>query len=230
MSPTFQYDLPMRRSISPPARKRYSQHSKAADVSRLLDPSYLSSSASSSPTSVYVDHHGDLHDPDYRDFPAVTTHRRPAWERAGNHSDDDDASDDELTEIPDDRTRLHPSPRERRRARYSAIDTPTYPTYSQSPFEEPVAVIAPVPSEKHRRRKLRTKAHEPAWLPEEDLDEQSHVFTAEPKEEYVPTRSDQHEWTPTCGQQFRRQWQALTLGLRFSIFRAQRKVRRKVGI
>jgi len=40
---------------------------------------------------VFVDHYGDLHDPDYRQFPVVTT--RPKWEQ-GDH-DDDLAEEDE---------------------------------------------------------------------------------------------------------------------------------------
>ncbi|KAI0729909.1 hypothetical protein C8Q72DRAFT_282154 [Fomitopsis betulina] len=74
----------------------YSPSSRAADISRLLDPPYASGASSSSSstrtrasgvhpayrstlsfetkhphpqTRAYVDHRGDLHDPDYRDFP-----------------------------------------------------------------------------------------------------------------------------------------------------------------
>ena len=49
----------------------HSKHSaaRAADISRILDPSYSSSSASSSNMHAYVDRNGDLHDPDYRHFP-----------------------------------------------------------------------------------------------------------------------------------------------------------------
>ena len=36
------------------------------------------------------------------------------------------------------------------------------------------------------------------------------------------------EWTPTCTQAMRRQWQAVSLRFRFGVFRAQRKVRRRV--
>ncbi|KAH9930691.1 uncharacterized protein B0H18DRAFT_953085 [Fomitopsis serialis] len=80
----------------------YSPSSRAADISRLLDPAYASGSSSSdsstrtrvsgwtSPayratlpldvkhtqTRAYVDHQGDLHDPDYRDFPVLTPTRR----------------------------------------------------------------------------------------------------------------------------------------------------------
>ncbi|KAI0748422.1 hypothetical protein C8Q80DRAFT_737925 [Daedaleopsis nitida] len=58
---------------------QYSPSTRAADISRLLDPAYASSSSSSSmsatpspyQTRAYVDHNGDLHDPDYRDFPVL---------------------------------------------------------------------------------------------------------------------------------------------------------------
>ncbi|KAJ7580243.1 hypothetical protein C8J56DRAFT_962607 [Mycena floridula] len=57
--------------------------SKRADISRLLDPSYASSStlascstSSFNQTKVYVDHDGDLHDPDYRDFPTFSPAQR----------------------------------------------------------------------------------------------------------------------------------------------------------
>ncbi|PSR77570.1 hypothetical protein PHLCEN_2v7760 [Hermanssonia centrifuga] len=67
---------------------QYSPNSRAADISRLLDPAYTSSSSSSSGSSsrsssqqtqtrAYVDHHGDLHDPDYRDFPVLPTRQKP---------------------------------------------------------------------------------------------------------------------------------------------------------
>ncbi|EPS95435.1 hypothetical protein FOMPIDRAFT_126191 [Fomitopsis schrenkii] len=82
----------------------YSPNSRAADISRLLDPAYASGSSSSSSstrtrasgwtspayratllpetkhahaqTRAYVDHRGDLHDPDYRDFPVLPTPTR----------------------------------------------------------------------------------------------------------------------------------------------------------
>lgn len=59
--------------------KQYSPSSRASDISRLLDPTYTSSVSVSSPESpsrAYVDHRGDLHDPDYRDFPILRPTRR----------------------------------------------------------------------------------------------------------------------------------------------------------
>ncbi|CAL1705418.1 unnamed protein product [Somion occarium] len=59
---------------------QYSPSSRAEDISRLLDPAYSSSSSTAASASrAYVDHRGDLHDPDYRDFPVLrskTTHKQ----------------------------------------------------------------------------------------------------------------------------------------------------------
>lgn len=72
----------------------YAPSTRAEDIARLLDPAYASGSSSSSASTgsptryrhgqarAYVDHHGDLHDPDYRDFPALlTTARAPSAAR-----------------------------------------------------------------------------------------------------------------------------------------------------
>ncbi|EKM55229.1 uncharacterized protein PHACADRAFT_255692 [Phanerochaete carnosa HHB-10118-sp] len=58
----------------------YQPSTRQADISRLLDPAYASSSSHSpnssssnvrASTRVYVDHTGEMHDPDYRDFPVL---------------------------------------------------------------------------------------------------------------------------------------------------------------
>ncbi|KAI0093778.1 hypothetical protein BDY19DRAFT_989320 [Irpex rosettiformis] len=57
--------------------RQYSPNSKQSDASRLLDPSYASSSSVNvGPSRAYVDHSGDLHDPDYRHFPVLPTHKK----------------------------------------------------------------------------------------------------------------------------------------------------------
>lgn len=77
------------------------------DISRILDPSYSSSSSQpSSSSSAYVDTHGDLHDPDFHIFPiAQPNHRRhsphyhmaprPAWELIDEDALEEE-QDDEL--------------------------------------------------------------------------------------------------------------------------------------
>ncbi|ETW86258.1 hypothetical protein HETIRDRAFT_415213 [Heterobasidion irregulare TC 32-1] len=259
MSPTFEYDVPMRSSPSPifPSNKRlstysshpgkYSPSSRAADISRLLDPSYSSSSSSSSPTSVYVDHQGDLHDPDYRDFPAVhardlASRRRPTWERYNDDDHEPFTTQDEDAyaydaDAFDERARLRAAARDIRRRSHEpprrATTIPSYNhyQYSRSPFNDDASTPTEI-KEKRVRRKLRSKSEtrrESAWFVEEEYESPA-MLEEEPqtKSEYTPTRTETPEWTPTCGQQFRRQWQALSLSLRFTIFRAQRKLRRKI--
>ncbi|KAI0665270.1 hypothetical protein C8Q70DRAFT_1049425 [Cubamyces menziesii] len=81
-----QSPLPHLATLLPTAghNHQYSPSTRAADISRLLDPAYASSSSSSSmsatpsprhQTRAYVDHNGDLHDPDYRDFPVLPAAR-----------------------------------------------------------------------------------------------------------------------------------------------------------
>ncbi|PCH37945.1 hypothetical protein WOLCODRAFT_96170 [Wolfiporia cocos MD-104 SS10] len=77
------------------AHHQYSPSTRAADISRLLDPAYASGSSSSgsstntSPTQrkhaqtrAYVDRNGDLHDPDYRDFPVLPPSARTSLNMA----------------------------------------------------------------------------------------------------------------------------------------------------
>ncbi|KAI9466118.1 hypothetical protein BJY52DRAFT_325772 [Lactarius psammicola] len=221
MSPTFQYDLPMRVSHSTsPAPKRHFSHRRqprVADVSRILDPTYLSSSTSSSPTSVYADTDGNLHDPDYRHFPAVAAPRRPAWESGGNDNEVEIEDFDEHARL------RSASPRERRRARYSAYEKSL--PYARRSLEEAIG------ERRHQnpiRYKRRTRSHSPHYeITQMEVDEPDVVPRALKQEQYVPMHQEVPDWTPTCGQQFRRQWQAFTLSVRFSIFRAQRRIRRK---
>lgn len=99
------------------AKGPYAPSTPQADVSRLLDPDYAYGSAASlpahaqharkarrasAPVGAYVDNAGELHDPDFRDFPLTLNARRrrcseedsdhpirrvhgytPTWERAG---------------------------------------------------------------------------------------------------------------------------------------------------
>jgi len=192
MPPSFQYDLPMRLPLAPttthPKRNNMShrRQAKAADVSRLLDPSYLSSSASSSPTSVYADTDGNLHDPDYRHFPVVAPlPRRPAWERGG---EDDDVDTEEF----DERARLRSaSPRERRRARYSAYEQ-SLPCARRS-FEE---IIGEHVRQTRVRQKLRSRSHSPHYETTEIVVEEPSTINPEPKQErYVPIHKEASDWT-----------------------------------
>jgi len=177
-------------ATNPPKRNfSHRRQAKAADVARILDPSYLSSSASSSPTSVYADTDGNLHDPDYRYFPIVAAIPRrpaaPAWERGG---DDDDNEDED-----DERTRLHSvSPRERRRARYSAYEQST--PYARRSFDE---VVEDRLRQSRVSQKLRSRSHSPHYeITQTQTVVEPSTISREPKQEqYTLMPKETPDWT-----------------------------------
>ena len=83
---------------------------------------------------VYVDHHGDLHDPDFRDFPPFGhSHfqsRRPRWEQG--YVDEEDSDDDEC-EVEQRRPSFGPQ----RRRPSSTVTYQPPPVYY--PCEEPAS-------------------------------------------------------------------------------------------
>ncbi|KAI0310939.1 hypothetical protein OF83DRAFT_1178051, partial [Amylostereum chailletii] len=167
-------------------KRPHQSRDQRADISRLLDPTYLShssSSAASSPDSVhaYVDTDGDLHDPDYRDFPLlVPAARRPAWEAATAY----DADDAVLLD------RRPASPRERRRAPHSQ-EYASYPSHAypapDNAREQPT-----------RRRKLRPRSPRPTHSRSYDADcEFDHPWSFDPEEEDAPMDEPEPERAPS---------------------------------
>ncbi|CAA7271093.1 unnamed protein product [Cyclocybe aegerita] len=87
-------DTPHVHALSSPHHSSHGskRDSRAADISRLLDPAYRPSSSSAHPhyagtsasTSAYVDTHGDLHDPDFRHFPSPADRERFARTRGAS--------------------------------------------------------------------------------------------------------------------------------------------------
>ncbi|KDQ61211.1 hypothetical protein JAAARDRAFT_191312 [Jaapia argillacea MUCL 33604] len=167
----FEYDYPsVSTSMTPPPSPRrhhhhrshhsakYSPQRRAADLSRILDPTYASNSSSqssSSPSSitVYIDDNGALHDPDYRPFPihnhnhhsSSSSHKkrrtsgassnmggiaRPLWEKGDSY---DAVEDDEDALEDDEEDASYVSDSERLRHTRS----PTYPYTSSSSASRP---------------------------------------------------------------------------------------------
>ncbi|KAH0826972.1 hypothetical protein J3R83DRAFT_4631 [Lanmaoa asiatica] len=220
----------------PPSSRPYSPSSREADIARILDPAYASPAPHSPLTQsprmarkeVYVDHRGDLHDPDFRDFPPFghshMLSRRPLWERG--YDDDDDEVNEELDQL-----------------------RPTFDLQPRRPSSSLTYHPPPVyyPYEEHA-------SYESGCLAEDDDDEGEQLVHAPLKEKsfYCRPRSptkrskDQDEkqspsttegdhilqadseWTPTCTQNLRRHWQAITLSLRFSLFRTKRRLKRRL--
>jgi hypothetical protein len=240
---------------------KYSPSTRAAEVSRLLDPTYSSnhpqgsgSSSSNSPLSVFVDHYGDLHDPDYRHFPVVAT--RPKWER-GAHDDDLTEEDEDVF----DRGNTKGSLRMPAVTTYTPSYAYTYPhevpvgspsSYAsalleeveESPFTDETEKKEPARVTKKRRRHSKQQQHDEK---ESLAAEAANTEAPAPGADYSPSEYGRDDWTyvatsrllssyltnsilrPTCSQSIRREWQAITLRLRFSVFRTKRKIKRRLG-
>lgn len=98
-------------------KHQYTPATRASDISRLLDPSYTSTSGSPHQTLVYVDHFGDFHDPDYRDFPVVHIPKESRWDSGySTHPTPFDDDEDEQGERDEFDSRHH---------RLTAYRTPT---------------------------------------------------------------------------------------------------------
>ena len=286
------------RSISPLlfSTTMHNSSKHAADISRLLDPSYRSASTSKGYVSpqAYVDPYGDLHDPDYRDFPTLlpssssTSSKRsprPHWELTLDNENALDEDSDELDEedsfFLSTSTAAHPQNHSRYSARRSSHNSgsriprqssfSTYATTYSSNYYSPSFTVSTLPTsyesdktvlsrcsdtdEKKKKTKTRRlskgdkergKEREGLWggsVPAAETyyrGSLDHSRDLPPTQEEVedtrlgsPTtstiiRSKELEYVPTCTQSLRRQWQALALRFRFSMFRAQRKVMRRV--
>lgn len=222
-------------SVNPfAAHRTYSPSTRASDIARLLDPSYSSPShqtsfkALGSRTAireVYVDHHGDLHDPDFRDFPTFGhAHSKPSLGRI--YSDESDAEEDE--EICQRRASI-----EKQRRRPSTTTYYASPAYY--PYDEPSSYesrnLVEVEDEDEQldhqehaplREKYFTSRSKSPQTEKETYPENPHIETPQP----LVSDSD---WTPTCGHAMRRQWHAFTLSLRFSLFRTKRRIQRRMS-
>jgi len=64
----------------------------------------------------------------------------------------------------------------------------------------------------------------PLVVENDEEDDNGHGHNKEEEGE----EASSEEWTPTCAQAMRRQWQAISLGFRFGVFRAKRRVRNRI--
>ncbi|KAI0373087.1 hypothetical protein BV20DRAFT_921711, partial [Pilatotrama ljubarskyi] len=304
-----QSPLPHLATLLPTAghNHQYSPSTRAADISRLLDPAYASSSSSSSmsttpsshaQTRAYVDHNGDLHDPDYRDFPvlrpasrsnqnhsgkrrrtstgsasavrsrshdrySIAVHpARPYWER--DWSTELDNSDVEDIED-DNESQSHFSPfashhaSARKNTTHSAFSFAPYhpPTYyyfadapqtsspvgsleeehpnalglHESPFsEDEIEDGAETRSRSRSSCLIRKTSKSKKNASKEARNEKVTVSEEEPSQAVSPFDEhdrDEHASTPTCTHILRQHWQAVSLRIRFGMFRAKRRLTRR---
>ncbi|KAI6005452.1 hypothetical protein EDD15DRAFT_2358601 [Pisolithus albus] len=133
-------------SVSPPRHNRLmrkrspSPSTRQSDIARLLDPAYASPNSHpyNGIRTIYVDHHGDLHDPDFRHFPIMHSHlnaHRQRWEPSyATHADDDDDDDEyeeEKRRSSFETQRRRPSSSTAYHSSTTAATTHAYPLYEE---------------------------------------------------------------------------------------------------
>ncbi len=220
------------------------QSAKRAEASRLLDPSYYSTTHNSQPR-VYIDRKGNMHDPDYRHFPVLSSSpasssssnspisrrtARPQWETGYTYEsaipDDDDIQGDYYDPFTNYALR--------RSSSLTRPTTPYYPSSSpvsdfESPFDEPEEKPCSVMKKAFRPRKCREKrrasldsAVEESYYPEEP----EAVLELEDDEEDEEHHEKQERPAPTCSEAMKKQWQSISLTVSFGVFRARRRMKR----
>lgn len=222
------------------------RRTRTADVSRLLDPSYASPApSSSSQTKVYIDTDGQVHDPDYRLFPAVRRQsgrqrrrtdsslspKRPSWELDLDNDEYALEDEDEESSLQSDEffpRRLSPSPL-----------YPTFPTtpLSSSYDSDESAPLESAKKKHHLFQPHRSSFDSAAHPRSRGLSiERYNTYHAGDGEEEEPSESpSSSESTPasnklqhhqTCGEVMKKEWYSLSLSWNIGMFRIKRKVRR----
>ncbi|KAF8904662.1 hypothetical protein CPB85DRAFT_1316949 [Mucidula mucida] len=203
--------------------------SHADGVSYLLDPSYYSSHMSYQPR-VYIDRKGNMHDPDYRHFPVLS-------------SISSSSSNSPITPDDDDADYIDPfsyhAPR--RSSSLLRATTPYYPSssVSSSPSSYEASPFDDEPSEKVqgnavkkalRRRRDRRRASLDSYV--EDIQEEEQYVVERVEEEVQDDdalealEEKEDHGAPSCGEALKRQWQSISLSMNFRIFRARRRLKR----
>ena len=195
-------------------------HSSRADVvQHLLDPSYYSSQSSyHHQPRVYIDRKGNMHDPDYRHFPVVSS-----YPLTSPIDDDDEYIDPFAYHAPRRSSSLS------RRQYYPSPSPSSSPSSSSSPDESPFDDLASpekcqgnVVKKALCRRRERRRASLDSYVLEEE--EEAAAQVSDDEEEQVPELDESH--VPTCGEALKRQWQSISFALTFRVFRARRRLKR----
>jgi hypothetical protein len=230
---------------------RHSIELANADISRLMDPSYHPHTYE--PARAYVDHRGEMHDPDFHYFPVYNTSRgRRASDPSSSKSrweEDEEEEEEEDLQAPYYHRRH--SKRHTRSAQHSpARDYPTFPSVSSSPssLSSPlpssspyVSVFEEKPHAHHSLLPKRFRRHsagsESVPYPSYDDDEYSYSdpiqyddsSDSEEGVDVVAARDESlhaHHTDLSYSQAMKKQWVAISLSLRFQIFRARRRASR----
>ncbi|KAI6040007.1 hypothetical protein EDC04DRAFT_2894710 [Pisolithus marmoratus] len=153
--------------------------------------------------------------------------QRHRWEPSYTDNDDDE---DEYEE--EEKRRSSFETQRRRPSSSTAYTSPTA-THSYPLYEEPSSYTSRYLAEededlyehaplKEKEWPFSTRTRSPRHRPLRDnINEKTEQSDEDPE-------SRGEDWTPSCTDSLRRQWQAIALSLRFSLFRTKRRLRRRL--
>ncbi|KIK60439.1 hypothetical protein GYMLUDRAFT_43754 [Collybiopsis luxurians FD-317 M1] len=228
-----------------PTRHTFEQTN--AEISRLMDPSYHPHSSSLEPARAYVDHLGEMHDPDYQDFPVFPAAGKTSRGRRRSDPSRSRPQWDEYEEDEEDEEELQARYHHRRNTRRHRSSSRDYPVYSSSssltaspsssftplpPCEPYISVFEEKPHSHHSILPKRFRRHS-SGSQEFSYDSYSDDF------EYDDHDAEQHRRDElaqrdqsilrsqmtdlSCSQAIKKQWLAVSLSVRFQLFRARRR-------
>ncbi|KAE9406219.1 hypothetical protein BT96DRAFT_266937 [Gymnopus androsaceus JB14] len=216
---------------------RHSIELANADIFRLMDPSYHSSS--SEQAKAYIDCRGEMHDPDFHYFPVYPGRRmsdplsRSRWED----------EDDELEEKESRAQQYHrrQSSRRPRSSQNLVRDYPIYPASTSNSYSSstPSSYSSPPPSspytsvseDKHHHHYLlskRFRRHSVGYTSSLDLSSCDDYTGSEEIDSDQGHRSgaevfESSHHTESYSQTMKKQWLVVSLSVRFRIFRARKR-------
>ncbi|KAJ7583247.1 hypothetical protein C8J56DRAFT_1096237 [Mycena floridula] len=188
--------------------------SRRSDVSRLLDPSYASSSSRSysSQTMIYVDDNGEMHDPDFRQFPTFPVSDRQRGKRPADAFSTPSWDEEEEDSYDASNYRRFP---------YSMC--PASPIHS-SPPSSPVSYSS---SESWMTRNSSDSFAQKLHKKQNHSSADSRSFCSYQEQEAVEEVAKEEEESTKSAPNttVKMEWQALQLTVSMGAFRVKRKIR-----
>ncbi|KAF9003734.1 hypothetical protein BDZ89DRAFT_1080879 [Hymenopellis radicata] len=162
----------------------------------ILDPAYYSKHTSAQPR-VFVDRQGNMHDPDYRHFPSVSSYSSGSY-----------GSSSSATAPVEEEEEIYVDPFSPQARRSSSLPLTRYSSPSPNPPSDPKP-------RKGSFKKCRSRGIR--WIPTEE----EYYLSTEEEDEEQPKSHDE-----SCSaHSVKRQLQSVSLSLSVSAFRARRKVK-----
>eukprot|EP00914_Ancora_sagittata_P010786 GHVO01021049.1.p1 GENE.GHVO01021049.1~~GHVO01021049.1.p1 ORF type:complete len:257 (+),score=0.99 GHVO01021049.1:47-772(+) len=228
------------------------RHSIELDISRLMDPSYHSHIHSSEPAKAYVDRRGELHDPDFQYFPVYPGSGKSRRGRRISDSYRAQEDEDELEQEEESQAQQYHRRRPRSAQSHTTRDSTNFYSSSipSSSSSSPSSLSSPLPSTPYTSVFEEKPHHHHHLLPKRFRShssgatsapcslgfDSSSVYEYDNSERYIDSedvdldltqpeadRSSIGVHSESYSQSMKKQWLAVSLSVRFRLFRAKRR-------